>query len=727
MYPRLDCERHGVGSKHRAEHRTFGPWPGLILAVAAVLASAGLHPAHADDPMNEPYGSRYQNYTANALWTNHYGVYSDGGWPTSLYPKFIEDVNGDGMADAVAFGKPGTFVSLSNGQSFVGITEAIDNFGTDDAWQVSQDPRFVVDINGDGKKDLAGFGLQGVWAAVYTGTATTPAFGSFQLWSSQFGSQANNGFYLNAAFIRTMRDMNKDGKTDLVVFSDTGVQVALSNGNGFNASTQWINNLGTNDSWNNTDFVREIADVNGDGFLDILGYGMYGVYVAVNNGGSGFNPLTTWTSQFSTTAQNGFYKNPNFIRTSGDINGDGKTDLIVFADDGVYTALSTGSAFAASVKWTGEYGSSSASGGWNNTDFVRQIADVNGDSMADIVGFAAAGTNFSMSTGQSFGPAQQWVNDFGYNQNWRVGTHPRFMRDVNGDGVLDITGYGDAGVLVSPSSPLYCCDATFFPDPVSSQNVVNGAMARVFVPAAFSSIVMPGLDPNTCPTAPYIDEYHAVGPNSGQSQPWLNVSWRTELGARFAVNANFFDIGHGPQSYPCSVALGLTISNGVLISPYSTFNGNPTSTLVIYNLATAASKNLNAEILPGTTVSSNWQGQVQFAFSGMSLIQNGVAVPSQPVPTEGRARAAVGITRDGKTLLFVIQNNGHDDVGPANERASLPAMANALLRMGAYNALNLDGSGSSQYWFKNNVSEFKSMPSDFSGAYRGIPVAFGIK
>jgi Phosphodiester glycosidase len=305
--------------------------------------------------------------------------------------------------------------------------------------------------------------------------------------------------------------------------------------------------------------------------------------------------------------------------------------------------------------------------------------------------------------------------------------HPRFMRDVNGDGVLDITGYGDAGVLVSASAPLYCCDATFYPDPKSSLNVVNGAMARVFIPSAFSSIVMPGLNPNVCPTQPYIDQYHPVGPNSGQSQSWLNVSWRTELGARFAVNANFFNLNHGPQQYPCSVAVGLTISNGVLVSPYSDFNGQPTSTLVIYNLTTAASKKLNAEILPGTTVSSNWQGTVQFAFSGMNLIQNGVAVPSEPDPNSGRARTAVGITKDGKTLLFVVQNNGHDGDGPANESASLPAMANALLRMGAYNALNLDGSGSAQYWFKNNVAEFKSLPSDYSGAYRGIPVAFGIK
>jgi len=54
-------------------------------------------------------------------------------------------------------------------------------------------------------------------------------------------------------------------------------------------------------------------------------------------------------------------------------------------------------------------------------------------------------------------------------------------------------------------------------------------------------------------------------------------------------------------------------------------------------------------------------------------------------------------------------------------------MANALLRMGAYNAVNLDGSGSAQFWFKNNVLEFLSLPSDPGDVYRGVPIAIGVK
>ena len=693
-----------------------------IVLLAAMACTSSL----ADTRMDEPYGSRYLNYTQNAVWSSHYGIYSDGGWPVSLYPKFIEDVNGDGMADAVAFGKPGTYVSLSNGTSFVGITEAIAQFGTDQGWTVAKHPRFVEDLNGDGKKDLVGYGDAGVYAAIYSGTGTTPAFNQLKLWSNQFGALQNNGFYLNANFIRTLADMNNDQKSDLVVFADTGIQVALSNGNGFDAPTQWVDNFGTDWAWNNTDYVRQIADVNGDGKLDVLGYGLDAVYVSINNGNNTLSTPTSWTSQYSNQDRNGFYRNANFIRTSGDANGDGKTDLIVFADDGVYVAISTGSAFSAGVKWIAAYGTATSDGAWDNTKYLRQIADVNGDSMADIVGFHETGTFFSMSEGSGFSASQQWVTDFGYNIQWRDTTTPRYLRDVNGDGALDITGYGNYGVYVSPSAPLWCCDHTYYPD--GSLFVVDGYMARIHIPTAMPNIVMPERDPTICPaTQQYRNNYRAIGPNAPQpSAPWLGTSWRTTLGARFAFNANFFDISHGPTTYQCTNGLGISVSNGHELSDY-----NNRYVMVLYNQQTAASKGMAAEIVPGSSIQNTWQDIAEFAFAGNLLIKDGVAQPSQPDPTSRRARAAAGLTKDGNTMVIVIQNDGIDRGGtPVNntvKNATLAGMANALLRLGAYNAVNLDGSGSAQFWFKNNKSEFYSEPSDGSGLYRGVPIAIGVK
>ena len=53
------------------------------------------------------------------------------------------------------------------------------------------------------------------------------------------------------------------------------------------------------------------------------------------------------------------------------------------------------------------------------------------------------------ATDGTFGPVTKVVDDFGYNQTWRVDRHPRFLADLTGDGRADIVGFGDAGVCVS--------------------------------------------------------------------------------------------------------------------------------------------------------------------------------------------------------------------------------------------------------------------------------------
>ncbi len=678
------------------------------------------------DRMDEPYGSRYLNYTGSIIWTTQYGVHSPPGWSTDLYPKFIEDVNGDGMADAVVYGQPGTYVSLSDGQQFMIWHRAISHFGTDQGWEVAKHPRFVTDVNGDGRKDLVGYGNEGVYAALYSGTGNAPAFSDYGLWSDQFGASQKSGFYLNQDFIRTLKDMNRDGRSDVVVFAEEGIHVALSNGAGFDAPTLWVNHFGTNKGWNNSGHVREITDVNGDGYPDVVGYVNSDVLVSINLSGTRLSQPTPWTSEYSHFDAYGYpIRREEMILTTGDANGDGYSDLIVFADEGVDVALSTGTSFRPGSQWVTDYGTRT----WrSNTLYKRVVSDVNGDRKADIVGFSHTGTFFSMSEGTRFSAAQKWVAGFGYKEGWYDDNRkPRFIRDVNGDGVQDLVGYGSFGVYVAASAPLYCCDRTYFYDRESGVNVIGGYMARVHLPAAYSSIVMPERDPDICDTAPFLDNYRAIGPNQGAKRSWLNTSWRTELGARFAVNANFFYKWRSPSYFECGYGLGTSISNGRLQSPDATFEGNQTSTLVIYNPTTAKSTGIHAEIVPGSQVSSFSKGSVQFAFSGMELVRDGVPMPSQPDPDTGRARAVVGITRDGKTLIFVIQNNGHDRGGPRNERASLRGMATALIQLGAYTGINLDGAGSAQFWFKNNRSEFKSLPSDPDGLYRGVPIAFGIK
>ena len=71
--------------------------------------------------------------------------------------RTIEDVNGEGMGDLVAFGEDGVYVSLSNGSGFDPNYIAIASFSWQDDWRVGTHPRFVADIDGDGRKDVLGY------------------------------------------------------------------------------------------------------------------------------------------------------------------------------------------------------------------------------------------------------------------------------------------------------------------------------------------------------------------------------------------------------------------------------------------------------------------------------------------------------------------------------------------------------------------------------------------
>jgi hypothetical protein len=73
-----------------------------------------------------------------------------------------------------------------------------------------------------------------------------------------------------------------------------------------------------------------------------------------------------------------------------------------------------------------------------------------GKSRADLVGFAADGAYVSISRADGSSQAEfKAVNDFGSNKGWRLDKHVRVLADINGDDLLDIVGFGDAGVFVA--------------------------------------------------------------------------------------------------------------------------------------------------------------------------------------------------------------------------------------------------------------------------------------
>jgi hypothetical protein len=259
---------------------------------------------------------------------------------------------------------------------------------------------------------------------------------------------------------RHVADVNGDGMADIVGFGADGVVVSLATGNGhFAALTSGIGNFGSSavgGGWVSQDqYPRQLADVNGDGMADIVGFGADGVIVALATGDGHFASPVAGIQNFAFKA-GGWVSDDQYPRQLADVNGDGMADIVGFGADGVMVSLATGNGhFASPVAGIQNFGFTSAGGGWTSDhQYPRLLADVNGDHMADIVGFGADGVIVSLATGNGhFASPVSGIQNFGFTPTgggWTSESqYPRLLADVNGDHMADIVGFGADVVIVS--------------------------------------------------------------------------------------------------------------------------------------------------------------------------------------------------------------------------------------------------------------------------------------
>src|SRR5262245_26884372 len=188
---------------------------------------------------------------------------------------------------------------------------------------------------------------------------------------------------------------------DTVGLGQAGVYVSKATGNGhFAAPTFELAAFAPGaGGWNNDEvYKRELADVNGDGMADIVGFGHAGVYVSQATGNGHFAAPTFELAAFGPGA-GGWSSDNLYTRELADVNGDGMADIVGFGQAGVYVSQATGNGqFAAPTFELATFGP--GAGGWSSDyPYIRELADVNGDGMADIVGFGQAGVYVSQATG----------------------------------------------------------------------------------------------------------------------------------------------------------------------------------------------------------------------------------------------------------------------------------------------------------------------------------------
>lgn len=260
-------------------------------------------------------------------------------------------------------------------------------------------------------------------------------------WLNDFG--ANQGWD-PVEHPRMLADVNGDGLDDILGFADAGVMVALSTGEGFSSSTIWIDNFGYNDYWRTANHPRKAADLNNDGLADVLGFGDKGIMVALSTG-SGFTEANLWVPNFG--REKG-WRVDTHPRLLGDVNGDDKLDVVGFGNKGVLVATYTSDTFSDTHMWLQDFGSEK---GWTIANHPRQLADMNGDGLDDVIGFANQGVMVALSSGSDFGAPSLWARDFGRDKGWNGAQYPRQFVDLNGDSLLDVCGFGNKGVFAALS------------------------------------------------------------------------------------------------------------------------------------------------------------------------------------------------------------------------------------------------------------------------------------
>ncbi|MFF2721309.1 RICIN domain-containing protein [Streptomyces sp. NPDC058011] len=263
-----------------------------------------------------------------------------GSWLADKHPRFLADTTGDGRLDVIGCHDDGLWVSLQDEEGkFAPLSgePALRAFGHSEeagGWLVDKHPRFLADTTGDGRLDIVGCHDDGLWVSLQDeeGTFAEPLyvldeFGVAQGWSS------------NDEHPRFLVKTTSDGVVDIVGFGPQGVVVARGRGDGtFERSQLVLDDYGQAQGWTGKKHLRLLADVTGDKNPDIIGFGNEGVWVAHNKGDGSFEQAQLVCRGFGYNEDAGGWRVDRHSRFLADITGDGRLDIVGFGGPGVHVA-----------------------------------------------------------------------------------------------------------------------------------------------------------------------------------------------------------------------------------------------------------------------------------------------------------------------------------------------------------------------------------------------------
>lgn len=404
---------------------------------------------------------------------------TDLGWDNISYSRGMADLNGDGSMDYVAFGEEAVYVNFggtANGLPIIDFSKGVIIDGFSRSQGFTADSARGVEYVGPLGDPLSAPGGSIIWAQTQNGIsyyrpvqtgADTVVYEDTPITINAFGS--DQGWTSKKSFDFAVVSQGSDSTSSILGFGTDGIwllarpfesggstEVYLASGSeSFGSAAGWNIDL---DVLAVRDFRGNEIDLNSDGILDVVGIGSNGITYAY-----GQQVGSTSTGSYSVGP---VFEAPSFSRAEdwsketprmfADVDGDGQLDIVGFGDAGVWVALGA----MPQADGTGAFGpiylASPAFGraqGWDYQSNKYSLADVNGDGLLDIVGFGNDLTGIALGSiadgsGQFSWSTVNYTPDYSASTAWENSLHLRELADVNGDGTDEFIVSGDAMTYV---------------------------------------------------------------------------------------------------------------------------------------------------------------------------------------------------------------------------------------------------------------------------------------
>ncbi|MEU1088864.1 VCBS repeat-containing protein [Streptomyces sp. NPDC005892] len=411
-----------------------------------------------------PTGSLRLHSGASATYEGGMTSYTtlSSGW--QAYNKLVVpgDLNGDGKSDLIARSTAGLFLFPGTGTNF-GKAIKIGGAG----WSQFDQLVGADDLTGDGVADLVARNASGVY--VYPGNGSVAGYP----FKTQFKIGGTGWLQYNQ--ITGGSDYDGNGTADLMARGFDGTMYYYEGkGNGF-----FEDRLATTTGWGS---VSQFA-----GAGNQAAYGKAGVFARTSNGtlyaydGTGTGKLSTkylvgtgWARSDSrlthsvslrsygestliahSTYDGHLYnaamyaendtdlaagsKSYNLVVGPGDLNGDGKSDLLARSSTALYFYAGNGDGL--SMKGRVQVGGS----GWSQYNKLVGAGDYNLDGRADLLARSSAGLFLYPGTGKAATPFGTRVQVGG--SGWSQYSNLTAPGDINGDGIADLLTSNSKGQL----------------------------------------------------------------------------------------------------------------------------------------------------------------------------------------------------------------------------------------------------------------------------------------